>query len=70
MQCAGRVNYVGGWPPSLPLRLQGEATPKAEPPAGFVVADTSARTYGGAHEPTDPTVRRQRGAHTGTWRLG
>jgi hypothetical protein len=71
------VNYLGGSrqlrrrvPPSLPLPWQGEATPKTEPPAGLVVADTSARTCSGAHEPADPMVRRQRGAHTGTWRLG
>ena len=64
------VNYLGGSrqlrrrvPPSLPLPWQGEATPKTEPPAGLVVADTSARTCSGAHEPADPTVRRQRGAH-------
>ena len=69
------VNYIGGSrqlrrrvPPSLPLPWQGDATPKTEPPAGLVVADTSARTCSGAREPADPTVRRQRGAHTGTWR--
>ena len=69
------VNYLGGSrqlrrrvPPSLPLPWQGDATPKTEPPAGLVVADTSARTCSGAREPADPTVRRQRGAHTGTWR--
>jgi len=28
-----------------------------------LAADTSARTCRGAHEPADPTVRRQRGAH-------